>query len=139
MFDENPILTEDAPTVFIVSQQCINKGNPNKSKECMIAKALLDQGCEDPHVKSIGIVRFTWKGKRYIGSCDALIDRIYAFDHEEKVKPFIFHLEGLKGFDIECCQDMKRLISYSEDLSNIKRHLWRCAPFKSKQKEPNDE
>ena len=104
MFDQQPEIDEKTglPTVFFVSQRCIDEGTISIDN-CMVALSVKDFGGESPIVGKDGVVTFSWNGKRYIGKCDNLGDKVDTFDrgNKEDIKPFIFQLDRWTETQVE--------------------------------------
>ena len=124
MFDETPNVKLDAPTTFIVTQHCLDEGHPRKHDKCMISQAILERGGRRPGVNKFGVVSFNWKGRRYIGSSKYLIERIYKFDRDNKVEPFLFHLENVKSFDLYEAEDHMSRLHHYKSLSIRNTPIW---------------
>ena len=86
MFDEAPQKTEP-PSIFIIDQECINKGKRGNSSYCMIALAVRKFGGEKVTVGN-GI-DFIYEGKRYWYELNGEErDKRNSFDIGLEVNPF---------------------------------------------------
>ena len=123
--DEETLFTElEPPSTFIVTQHCLDEGKPRKQNKCMVAQCILKIGGQRPGVNKLGVVAFDWKGRRYVGSSKYLVERIYKFDRDGEVEPFIFHLENVKSFDLYEAEDRMSKLRYYRSLSEKNTPIW---------------
>ena len=117
MFDENLDVELKPPSTFIVTQHCLDEGKPRNMKRCMVAESVRDQGGTRPAVNKWGVVSFDYRGRRHVGACSDLIDKIYAFDHDGEVEPFVFRLENVKSFNTYSVGGQRDYLCYYKCLS----------------------
>ena len=122
MFDEQPNVDTE---IFIVSQECIDRGRARNPSHCMSALAIKEAGGEEIRVHKEGVVVFDRNGIRYIGWCGALMDKIHMFDHGGKVEPFHFNFESVKVFDCNSYEGLIDACSYQTYLINKKWPVWK--------------
>ena len=122
MFDEQPNVDTE---IFIVSQECIDTGRARNPSHCMSALAIKEAGGEDVVVNKEGVVSFSRNGRRIVGWCSALMDKIHVFDHGGKVEPFHFNLESVEVFDLNRYKSLEDVCSYQTHLTDKKYPLWK--------------
>ena len=89
MFDQVEQETE-VPSVFLVDQECIDKGIPRSGSHCMVSLAIEKAGCRLPYVDAEGKLEFLYDGEVYVAkSSYSLEDKIRLFDSGKKVDPFV--------------------------------------------------
>ena len=91
MLDQTMYTDTGVPSAFIVDEDCIRKGTPDRTRSCMLAISVSRAGCEDACVMGDAMT-FIYEGKTYW--CDLepqVANNIERYDNGDEVKPFVVY------------------------------------------------
>ena len=83
----------EVPSLFIVDQDCIDKGVKKDPDGCMLVHAILKAGGKNPFVPGKAVF-FTYNGVNYKAEIDERTQgKVRLFDSGEWISPFVFSAE----------------------------------------------